>query len=167
MLKPQDVLVLLKLAVLDTDWTYADLAGSLGVSASETHAAVRRATSAGLYSELSGRPIRSALLEFVLHGVPYAYHAEREAPTSRGMQTGFAAPPLDGASEYAYEARFVWPTPDGKDSGWTVKPLYRSVPHAASQDSRLYALLALVDELRIGRARERSRAAEEITHRLR
>ena len=166
MLKPQDVLVLLKLVPADGGWTYAQLAHSLGMSASETHAAVGRATAAGLYSPVSGRPIRRALAEFVVHGVPYVYHVDREAPTTRGMLTGFASRYLDGPEAYPFEARFVWADADGTDSGWTVRPLYRSAPYAARQDPELYALLALVDELRIGRARERRRAAEALRERL-
>ncbi|MEM1117064.1 MAG: hypothetical protein AAF845_16360 [Bacteroidota bacterium] len=166
MLKPQDVLVLLKLTVTHTDWTYAQLASSLAMSASETHAAVRRASAAGLYSAVSGKPIRQALTEFVVHGVPYVYHAEREAPTARGMPTGFAAPPLDGPDEHPHETRLVWPDAMGTTRGWSIRPLYTSAPRAAKNDWELYALLALVDELRIGRARERSRAADEIRRRL-
>jgi hypothetical protein len=40
------------------------------------------------------------------------------------------------------------------------------VPGAARRDPALYDLLALVDALRIGRARERSLAEKEITKRM-
>ena len=40
------------------------------------------------------------------------------------------------------------------------------MPGAARRDPALYALLALVDTLRFGRARERSLAEKEIAHRL-
>jgi hypothetical protein len=40
------------------------------------------------------------------------------------------------------------------------------VPGAARRDPALYDLLALVDALRFGRARERSLAEKEIAHRL-
>lgn len=40
------------------------------------------------------------------------------------------------------------------------------VPKAARQDRSLYELLALVDSLREGRARERKLAEAELTHRL-
>ena len=147
-------------------WTYGSLAASLGMSASETHASIKRATAAGLFSEATGQPSNRRLLEFVVHGVPYAYHVDRDVPTTRGVLTGFAAPVLDGPSGYAYEARYVWPDPSGTDAGWSVKPVYRSAPFAARRDPNLYALLALVDELRLGRARERNRAADLLTSRL-
>jgi hypothetical protein len=50
--------------------------------------------------------------------------------------------------------------------GAAVQPLDSSVPGAARRDPALYDLLALVDALRIGRARERSLAEKEITQRL-
>ncbi|HET9553147.1 MAG TPA: hypothetical protein VFP50_09285, partial [Anaeromyxobacteraceae bacterium] len=48
-LKPQDVLVLLKLAVRgNAVWSYPQIAAALGLSASEVHAAVQRAVLARL-----------------------------------------------------------------------------------------------------------------------
>jgi hypothetical protein len=43
-----------------------------------------------------------------------------------------------------------------------LAPLYKSVPYAAKRDLKLYALLALVDAVRDGRARERNLAIKEI-----
>jgi hypothetical protein len=48
----------------------------------------------------------------------------------------------------------VWPDPEGKVPGAAVELLYSSVPGAARRNSELYDLLALVDAIRIGRARE-------------
>jgi len=47
-----------------------------------------------------------------------------------------------------------------------VQPLHPGVPGAAQRDPVLYDLLALVDALRIGRARERALAEKEIGQRL-
>ena len=48
-LKPQDLLVLLKVVAHPPQrWTYAALGAALGMSASETHACVKRALAAGL-----------------------------------------------------------------------------------------------------------------------
>lgn len=48
-LKPQDLLVLLKVAAHPPQrWTYAALGAALAMSPSETHACVKRATAAGL-----------------------------------------------------------------------------------------------------------------------
>ena len=65
-LKPQDVVVLLKLVALgDRGWTFQSLAVELSISQSEVHAAVRRSVAARLMTEAtsaSGRPVRAALL---------------------------------------------------------------------------------------------------------
>jgi hypothetical protein len=60
----------------------------------------------------------------------------------------------------------VWPDPEGEVRGEELRPLYRSVPEAARRDPALYELLALVDAIRAGRARERTIAIEELKRRL-
>lgn len=50
--------------------------------------------------------------------------------------------------------------------GYALSPLYRSVPKAVERDPRLYELLALVDAVRDGRARERELAVKELSRRL-
>ena len=60
----------------------------------------------------------------------------------------------------------VWPDRDGAKQGAAVEPLYRSVPFATKNDPALYGLLALVDALRIGRARERRFAEQELERQL-
>jgi hypothetical protein len=168
-LKPQDVVVLLKLAALGREpWTYQRLAVELGMSASEVHAAVRRAVAARLMSDASsatGRPVLAALLEFLVHGVRYAYPPERGALVA-GMPTGYAAPPLNKAIVQPNEPPPVWPYAEGKVRGYSFAPLYPSVPAAAARDAKLYELLALADAIRDGRARERSLAAKELQARL-
>ena len=67
-LKPQDILVLLKLvAIQNGSWAYNRLAVSLGMSPAEVHAGVNRALSAQLASLRDGRawPNDRNLVEFV------------------------------------------------------------------------------------------------------
>lgn len=169
-LKPQDVVVVLKIAALgEQGWTYQQLSVQLFISQSEVHAAVRRAVSARLMSDTSigtGRPVRAALSEFLLHGVQYAYPPECGSLT-RGMPTGYAGPPLNKTIVASNEPPPVWPYEEGTARGLAFEPLYPSVPRAASQDEKLYEFLALVDAIRGGRARERNLAANEIKLRLR
>jgi hypothetical protein len=168
-LKPQDVVILLKLATLGHEpWTYQRLAVDLGMSSSEVHAGVRRAVAARLMSNAAsatGRLVLPALLEFLVHGVRYAYPPERGALTA-GMPTGYAAPPLKDVIVQPNEPPPVWPYAEGKVRGYSFAPLYPSVPVAAARDAKLYELLALVDAIRDGRARERSLAAKELQARL-
>jgi hypothetical protein len=61
----------------------------------------------------------------------------------------------------------VWPDPEGSTRGVAFEPLYPTVPQAARRDPALYELLALVDAVRDGRARERKIAEKELVKRLR
>ena len=82
------------------------------------------------------------------------------------MPTAWAAPAMSGRFSTSDQLPPVWPDPNGKVQGAAVQPLYPSVPGAAGRDPALYDLLALVDALRIGRARERGIAEKEITESL-
>lgn len=165
-LKPQDVLILLKLATRRSrDLSFGQLAQSLGMSPSEVHAGVQRAQQARLYSEATKEPVWRNLLEFALHGVKYAFPAELGGRT-RGVPTAHAAPPLHELLASEDPTPPVWPAEFGTVSGLAFSPLYRSAPVAASQDQRLYELLCLVDALRSGRAREQQLAARLLAERL-
>jgi hypothetical protein len=165
-LKPQDVLVVLKLASrADTAWSYPKLAIELAMSASEVHASVRRATHAGLLQEGTRTVNRRALLEFLVHAVKYVFPPERHGIT-RGLPTAHAASPLREHFRASSELPPVWADPEGTVRGEALEPLYPSVPQAARADARLYEWLALVDAVRAGRARERELAVKELRSRL-
>jgi hypothetical protein len=162
-LKPQDLVAALKLAV-GPSLTYPQLAVALSLSLSEAHGAVKRAQAAGLL--LTDRqPNRSAILEFVVHGVRYAFPPVRGGIT-RGMPTAHAAPPLTELIVQDNDPVPVWPDPQGEARGASFKPLYRGAPKAARSDAKLYQCLSLIDALRGGRARERNLAKEHLTRLL-
>src|ERR1017187_5095639 len=163
--KPQDIIVALKLALGATASGYADLGVALGMSASEVHAAVRRLIQARLIDPETKRVRLEALRNFLVHGVPHAFPANLEEIT-RGMPTAWAAPAMSGMISSSDQLPPVWPDPEGRAQGTSVQRLYPSVPRAARRDPELYDLLALVDALRIGRARERALAEKEINQRL-
>ena len=165
LLRPQDLLVSLKLTLepKGKPRPYSALAHDLAMSPSKVHDAVKRATAAGLLL-VDRKPHKRALLEFILHGVRYAFYTKL-GPVTLGMPTAHAAPPLVEAIA-ASELPPVWPDPEGTHRGEAVEPLHASVPRAARNDPGLYELLALVDALRIGRARERRLAAEHLERRL-
>ena len=58
------------------------------------------------------------------------------------------------------------PLSEGKVRGYQFFPLFRTVPEAVALDNALYELLALVDAIRYGRARERELAVKLLTERL-
>lgn len=157
-LKPQDVLVLLKLAVRrDPPLSYGALAAELGMSASEAHGAVQRSRLAGLAARDEVRVLREPLLDFLCHGLRYVLPLQRRG-IERGMPTAHAAPPLNERIVAGSELPPVWPDARGSVKGEAWEPLYRSAVIAAKKDPKLYECLALVDSLRGGRARERKLA---------
>ncbi len=91
--KSQDVVVALLLALEQGARTYAELGQTLGMSASEVHAAVRRLREARLIDPETREVRVEALRNFLVHGVPYAFPASQKEIT-RGMPTAWAAPAL-------------------------------------------------------------------------
>lgn len=161
-LKPHDVAVALQLA-LEPGSTFRRLADALGMSQGETHNAIKRLVHARL-ATAEPRAVRfQALRDFLTGGVPYAFAAEPGADT-RGVPTAHAAPPL--AAEFGSAAPYVWPDAKGTVRGQAVTPLYAGAPGTAQRNPALYEALALVDALRVGRARERQRALKELLARL-
>jgi len=165
-IKPQDILILLKLCLWrDREWRHVDLAAELGLSQTEVSFALERCRTSGFLDSAKKRVLRFALLEFLEHGLKYVYPVQPGA-VCRGMPTAHSAPPLSKRIVSDADDQYVWPWVDGNVRGQGISPLYESVPHAAAKDSQLYELLALVDALRVGRARERAIALEELESRL-
>ena len=168
-LKPQDVVVVLKLLGYDSGRpTFAQIARDLALSSSEVHAAMKRAQAAHLLHgpELSNRPNISAIEEFLIHGIKYAFPAEHGG-RSRGVPTSYAAAPLNRLIVPGDEPIPVWPYYKGEMRGVAFAPLYKMAPIAALRDPLLYEQLALIDALRDGRPRERRLAEQELIKTLR
>lgn len=167
-LKPQDILFLLKLVSLGRQtWSFNGLAVELNMSPAEVHAASKRGVAANLAVKRGDdiHPNIRNFLEFLLHGIQYVFVPER-GPLVRGMPTSHAAEPLSSYFIEDTEPPPVWPDPEGTARGESFSPLYPSVPQAARKDQKLYELLVLVDAIRGGRARERQLAKRELTERL-
>jgi DNA-binding Lrp family transcriptional regulator len=168
-LKPQDVVVVLKLlGYANGRPSMSIVANELGLSPSEVHGAIQRLRSSRLLHgpALKDKPNISGLEEFLVHGLKYAFPAEHGQVT-RGMPTSYAAEPLKSEIAPSNDLPPVWPWAEGAARGIGLEPLYKSVPRAAMRDPSLYELLALVDAIRDGRARERSLAERDLVQRLR
>jgi len=174
-LKPQDVLVLLKLSVWgDRLWRQEDLAGELGMVQSQVYSSLKRADECGLYKYEDKHVNKAALVEIVVHAVRFLVPGSL-GPRTRGMPTAWGH---RGAFACLASGVFeppVWPIrprsnhPFGLDSavdGVAVEPLHEKAPGAAMRDPKLYELLAAIDAMRIGRARDLAVARDLIRHRL-
>jgi DNA-binding Lrp family transcriptional regulator len=157
-LRPQDVAVLLQLALRPRD-TFRDLAAAVGLSLGETHSAVKRLELAGLAAKEQGSVNGRGMREFLLFGVPYAFPAV-VGPERRGIPTGFAA--SSRADEISGAESWVWPSAAGTARGPSLAPLCPGVADIWERNAELYELLVLVDAVRGGRARERARAREAL-----
>ena len=167
-LRPQDIVLVLKLLCHpESTWTYAEAGEHLGQSASQIFKSASRAAASGLlyHPTLQAVPNRAAVTEFMVHGVKYAFPPFRGTMT-RGMPTAWAAPPLNQHFVITDEPPPIWPYAEGSVRGIEFSPLYKTVPEASRHDSKLYELLALVDAIRGGRAREREIAIRELTVRI-
>ncbi|HHR5900762.1 TPA: hypothetical protein ACS7XC_001671 [Providencia alcalifaciens] len=101
------------------------------------------------------------LLEFIAYGIKYVFPA-KEGALSRGITTSIAAPALKGSLMSSGEIPPVWADPRGKTKGVMITPLHPNIFQAIQNDNRLYAMLALVDAIRIGRPREHNLALEKL-----
>ena len=165
-LRPQDILILLKLVSWkDTPWRQLDLGRELDVSQAEIANALERLRGSGLIDESKRKVFRLAATEFLVHAVKYFFPPEIGA-TVRGVPTAHSAAPLSERLVASESERLVWPDPEGEVRGIALTPIYPSAPSAAKRDSELHELLALTDALRAGRARERKLAEEELTKKL-
>ena len=167
MLRPVDIVVLLKLSLGTGRPSFAQLARDLHLYPSEVYTSLKRGRASHLVQGTRGKETvnRTALLEFLLHGIRYSFPAEAGAPT-RGVPTSYAAAPLNKSIAASADPPPVWPFVGGPVRGYSFAPLHKNVPAAALEDNKLYELLALVDALRDGRARERALAARELTERI-
>ncbi|WNJ21377.1 hypothetical protein [Pontibacter sp. G13] len=164
-MRPQDVVILLKIISLGhSNWRYSDIAQSLSISQSEVAEALNRSKQARLVDATKKKVFRSSFLEFLVYGVKYVFPAEPGAMV-RGIPTAHSAKPLNSAIMSDKDA-YVWPSPMGNMRGQSITPLYPSVIKAIRHDPNLYELLALVDAIRVGRAREQKIAIEELTKRI-
>lgn len=171
MLKPQDCVILLKLlANPKVDWSQRQLALTLGISLAEVNAGIKRLVTAGLLRSIKPSkfvPIINAAEEFLIYGLKYFFPAKLGEYT-RGTPTGIAAPLFQNKIALGNDPVPVWPDAVGKQRGISLPPIHASIPKALRQnpDKNFYELLALIDVIRIGRARERNLAIQFLKNKL-
>lgn len=164
-MKSLDVVVLCKIFILQNegrgDWTYLGLSKEVCLSVGETHASVKRLKKSHLFDDYTRSVIPHAMREFLIHGVMYAFPAEIGA-LERGISTAHSAPVFNDDVVQSEDDVYVWPYVKGPERGLSISPLSKSAPEAALKDKRLYDFLALLDALRIGKAREKKIAVNKL-----
>lgn len=162
-MSPLDVVVLVKLCFVNAPTTQVALAKDLFLSQSEISKSIARSTHAGLLFGTDRQVMRQGFYDFLKYGIRYAFPLQ-PGPVVAGVPTAHSAAPLSGL--IVSEEPYVWPSAFGKVRGHGIAPLYPKAVDAALRDPVLYEVLALIDALRIGRARERNLAAEELKKRI-
>lgn len=163
-MRPHDVVVLLKIAAKEgSNWYMKDLAYELGISASEVSESINRSVIAGLIFKDKKRLMRNALLDFLRFGLPYVY-PQQPGSLVRGLPTAHSAEPLNKVIQS--EDPYVWPYAKGTVRGQAIEPLHVNIPDACLKDKIFYEYMVLCDALRVGKAREKNIAFEELQLRL-
>jgi len=139
------------------------LAEELFISQSEISKSLARSKFAGLLDPAGKQVLKLALMEFLQYGIRYVF-PQRPGAIVRGIPTAHSAMPLKEVIQS--DENYVWPSGKGNVRGHSIIPLYPSVVDAVRADSKLHELLALVDALRVGRAREKQLAIELLNERV-
>jgi hypothetical protein len=161
LLKPQDILVLLRMALSSSreeTFNQLNLSHELGMVPSEISRLLQTCYQVKLVNDDNKRVNRTNLIEFLVHGLKYVFPAKLGPPTI-GVPTAWGVKGLFPSISLGHQP--VWPHISGETSGYSVEPLYKSIPElvvTSKINKQLYFALAAVDTIRIGEGRERQLA---------
>jgi len=150
------------------------LASELGMVQSQVYSSLKRSEECGLYSYEDKRVNKVALVELIVHAVRFLIPGTL-GPRARGIPTAWAHRAAFAGLVAGVVDPPVWPMVrryddlsglDGVVDGIAVAPLHEKAPQAAMRDSKLYELLAAVDALRVGRARDMEMARDFLRKKL-
>jgi superfamily II RNA helicase len=163
-LKPQDILILLKICTLGVqEWFQHTLAEDLDISQSEISECLSRSKYSGLIDASRKHVNVLNLLELLEHGIKYVF-PQQPGAIVRGVATAHSARPL--ANKIQSNENFVWAYARGNMRGQSIQPLYKTVPKVVLKDEKLHEMLALVDAIRVGKVREQQLAISLLKERL-
>ena len=153
-LRPHDVCVGLQL-LLSPEVSFRELALSVGLSLGETHNSAMRLQVAHLLMPHRRTVNVRPFVEFLVHGVPYAFPGQL-GPETQGVPTAHSGPAF--RSEIESPETVVWPSLEGEARGSALAPLCPAAPRMLKANPPLYRLLTIVDALRVGGSREKNLA---------
>jgi len=164
-MRPQDIVVLLKIIALKhDDWYNSDLAQTLKISPSEVSEALNRCKIAGLIDSKKRKVNINSFVEFLIYGLKYVFPVEPGAIV-KGIPTAHSASPIKEHISSGDDT-YVWPYAKGSHRGQSIEPLYKTLPQIVQGDEFFYELLTIVDTIRVGRVREIKIAIDELNKRL-
>lgn len=165
-IKPHDIIVLLKVLLKGgAGWKYEQLEEELGLSKSVIYRSLSRCAKAKF---ISPSPFdyffHSNLLEFLQHGIQYAFAVE-PGRISKGIPTAHSAPVMN-KQIIAENDQYIWPDAKGHTRGQSIEPLDKRVADIIKNDPELYDLLALIDAIRVGKSREKEIAGKLLKEKI-
>jgi hypothetical protein len=164
-MRPQDIVVLLKIIALKhDDWYNSDLAQSLKISPSEISEVMNRCKIAGLIDSKKRKVNVNSFMEFLVYGLRYVFPTQPGAVV-KGIPTAHSAAPINKHITAGSDV-YVWASATGTHRGQAIEPLFKSIPQIVQEDEFFYELLALVDTIRVGKAREINIAIKELENRF-
>ncbi|MBU6366684.1 MAG: hypothetical protein KJT01_10785 [Gemmatimonadetes bacterium] len=136
---------------------YEPLATAMATSTSAVHRSVGRLRQARVCRPGSRTVLREALLEFLRHGVRYAF-PPLLGTDRQGIPTAGGHAAMAGLIDGDASVRLVWPMDGGAANGRSLIPLFAAATRVAERDPRLHGLLAATDLLRVGSSPQCDRA---------
>lgn len=159
-MRPLDVVILLKIVCLESkSWQYRDLSSQLYISVSEVSESLSRSHISGLIDESKKKVRVNSLMEFIEFGLPYVFPVV-PGQIVTGVPTAYSNPFYK--AHFLGSVDYVWKDEQGTMRGLSIEPLHKGVTQAVLDDEVLYKLLSGIDILRVGRAREKKMALEEM-----
>lgn len=163
-MKPQDVVILLRLLMIqDPGMTQRDLAIDLFISQAEVSHSLNRCRYAGLLGAGRNEVMKRTFLDFLQYGLAVVFPT-RPGPITRGVPTAHSTSPL--SLDIQSNEIYIWPWAKGSVRGMGISPLYPTLPQVAASDPDFHEWLALVDALRVGKAREGQIALDHLKKRI-
>lgn len=154
-MRPQDIVILLKIIVSAPNWMNKGIADGLLLSPSEVGYSLQRSLLAGLIDSSKRKVMRKALEEFIQYGLARVFPARR-GPVTIGVPTAFSSSIISAQlMTNEHNEVVVWPFAEGEVRGESINPLYPNAVKAALKDPELYEFLCLVEVMRIGKIREK------------
>ncbi len=163
-MRPQDIVILLKMVCLNDDNIYlSQLASSLNLPISEISESLNRSMIARLIDYNKKKVNKQNLMEFLEHGIRYVFP---QAPGAivKGIATAHSHSFFK--NKLISDKNYVWPDTQGEIVGLTIEPFYLKQVEAVKSDPILYEFLALVDVIRVGRVREVQVSLKQLNHLL-
>ena len=124
---------------------------------------MNRCKIAGLIDSKKRKVHINSFKEFLIYGLKYVFPVEPGAMV-RGVTTAHSAAPVN-ATIFGADV-YVWPYARGNVRGQSIEPLYKTIPATVQEDKLFYELLAIIDTIRVGRAREVKIAVDELQKRM-